>query len=61
MYTFIRGINIHVCQRFVNLREIFAVYPVCPTDKTPLSWVTHLGAIHNQQYITFSVGMEIDE
>ena len=26
MYTFIRGINIHVCQPFVNLREMFADY-----------------------------------
>ena len=26
MYTFIRGINIHVCQHFVNLREMLADY-----------------------------------
>ena len=26
MYTFILGINIHVCQPFVNLREMFADY-----------------------------------
>ena len=26
MYTFIRGINIHVCQPFVNLREMVADY-----------------------------------
>ena len=26
MYTFIRGINIHICQPFVNLREMVADY-----------------------------------
>ena len=26
MYTFLRGINIHVCQPLVNLREMFADY-----------------------------------
>ena len=39
MYTFIRGINIHVCQPFVNLKEMFADY-VHLTQRPFLGWYT---------------------
>ena len=39
MYTFIRGINIHVCQPFVNLREMVADY-VQLTKRPFLGWHT---------------------
>ena len=40
MYKFICGINIHVCQRCVNLRELFADY-VQLTKRPFLGWHTY--------------------